>query len=204
MEADLSLQMRFSLLSDESRRHSPIYKLEDALDDAFLIRNPKRFSIPRKAIGGSSYERVERQSSIPLNTTNESYEETRARYHTTPEDSPQNSFEGERRQPQRSASFETGEDSQEEERLQSQQEPQHANSFSSSRSDQSVFDIDQENQGNNNKIMRGWRFYGTFACLALVTLVCAIDATILSVALPVSLLCFHDRPIVSNIHFSTR
>jgi hypothetical protein len=32
---------------------------------------------------------------------------------------------------------------------------------------------------------RGWRFYGTFACLALLNLVCAIDATILAVALPV-------------------
>jgi uncharacterized membrane protein YhaH (DUF805 family) len=32
---------------------------------------------------------------------------------------------------------------------------------------------------------RGWRFYGTFACLALLNLICAIDATILAVALPV-------------------
>jgi hypothetical protein len=32
---------------------------------------------------------------------------------------------------------------------------------------------------------RGWRFYGSFACLALLNLICAIDATILSVALPV-------------------
>ncbi|TGO48738.1 hypothetical protein BCON_0231g00220 [Botryotinia convoluta] len=31
---------------------------------------------------------------------------------------------------------------------------------------------------------RGWRFYGSFACLAILNLVCAIDATILSVALP--------------------
>jgi hypothetical protein len=37
---------------------------------------------------------------------------------------------------------------------------------------------------------RGWRFYGTFACLALLNLVCAIDATILSVALPVRNLSF--------------
>lgn len=35
-------------------------------------------------------------------------------------------------------------------------------------------------------VKRGWRFYGTFACLALLNLICAIDATILSVALPVS------------------
>jgi hypothetical protein len=32
---------------------------------------------------------------------------------------------------------------------------------------------------------RGWRFYGTFASLAVLNLICAIDATILSVALPV-------------------
>ncbi|KAF7898662.1 hypothetical protein EAF00_005108 [Botryotinia globosa] len=31
---------------------------------------------------------------------------------------------------------------------------------------------------------RGWRFYGSFACLAILNLVCAIDATVLSVALP--------------------
>lgn len=34
---------------------------------------------------------------------------------------------------------------------------------------------------------RGWRFYGTFACLAILNFICAIDATILSVALPVRL-----------------
>lgn len=34
-------------------------------------------------------------------------------------------------------------------------------------------------------VKRGWRFYGTFACLALLNFICAIDATILSVALPV-------------------
>ena len=32
---------------------------------------------------------------------------------------------------------------------------------------------------------RNWRFYGTFGTLALLNLICAIDATILSVALPV-------------------
>lgn len=32
---------------------------------------------------------------------------------------------------------------------------------------------------------KGWRFFGTFACLAILNFVCAIDATILSVALPV-------------------
>lgn len=35
------------------------------------------------------------------------------------------------------------------------------------------------------KEKRGWRFYGTFACLAILNLICAIDATILAVALPV-------------------
>lgn len=32
---------------------------------------------------------------------------------------------------------------------------------------------------------RGWRFFGSFACLAILNFVCAVDATILSVALPV-------------------
>lgn len=32
----------------------------------------------------------------------------------------------------------------------------------------------------------GWRFLTAFACLCLVNLVCAIDATIVAVALPVS------------------
>lgn len=32
---------------------------------------------------------------------------------------------------------------------------------------------------------RGWRFYGTFVSLAILNFVCAVDATILSVALPV-------------------
>jgi hypothetical protein len=34
-------------------------------------------------------------------------------------------------------------------------------------------------------VKRGWRFHGTFGTLALLNLICAIDATILSVALPV-------------------
>lgn len=37
------------------------------------------------------------------------------------------------------------------------------------------------------KVKRGWRFYGTFACLAILNLICAIDATILAVALPVGI-----------------
>lgn len=39
------------------------------------------------------------------------------------------------------------------------------------------------------KHKRGWRFYGTFACMAVLNLICAIDATILSVALPVGTWC---------------
>jgi hypothetical protein len=34
-------------------------------------------------------------------------------------------------------------------------------------------------------VKRGWRFHGTFGTLALINLICAIDATILLVALPV-------------------
>lgn len=40
------------------------------------------------------------------------------------------------------------------------------------------------------KPKRGWQFYGTFACLAILNLICAIDATILSVALPVRKLIY--------------
>lgn len=42
---------------------------------------------------------------------------------------------------------------------------------------------DMQTEADSKK--RGWRFYGSFACLAILNLVCAIDATILSVALPV-------------------
>ena len=38
-------------------------------------------------------------------------------------------------------------------------------------------------------IKKGWRFYGTLSTLALLNFICAVDATILAVALPVS-----DRP----------
>jgi len=34
---------------------------------------------------------------------------------------------------------------------------------------------------------RGWRFYAAFGCLCIISLVCALDATSLSVALPVCL-----------------
>lgn len=39
----------------------------------------------------------------------------------------------------------------------------------------------------------GWRFYGSFVCLCVINLVCAIDASILSVALPVSPSSFLSR-----------
>jgi hypothetical protein len=45
---------------------------------------------------------------------------------------------------------------------------------------------------------RGWRFYGTFACLALLNLVCAIDATILAVALPVRLFYTTLEALLAN------
>jgi hypothetical protein len=45
---------------------------------------------------------------------------------------------------------------------------------------------------------RGWRFYGTFACLALLNLVCAIDATILAVALPVRLFYATLEALLTN------
>lgn len=43
----------------------------------------------------------------------------------------------------------------------------------------------QEEIEEQEKEKRGWRFYGAFGCLACLNLICAIDATILSVALPV-------------------
>jgi hypothetical protein len=43
----------------------------------------------------------------------------------------------------------------------------------------------QEEIEEQEEPRRGWRFYGTFGCLACLNLICAIDATILSVALPV-------------------
>jgi hypothetical protein len=53
----------------------------------------------------------------------------------------------------------------------------------------STMQVDQSSEMEKEKqpvpAKRGWRFYGTFATLALLNLICAIDATILSVALPV-------------------
>jgi MFS family permease len=48
---------------------------------------------------------------------------------------------------------------------------------------------------------RGWRFYGTFGCLALLNLICAIDATILSVALPV---CISSLTITTHLLTSSK
>jgi hypothetical protein len=45
-------------------------------------------------------------------------------------------------------------------------------------------------------VKRGWRFYGTFGTLALVNLICAINATILSVALPVRDYSSHPHTIL--------
>jgi hypothetical protein len=50
---------------------------------------------------------------------------------------------------------------------------------------ETVTEMEKEKVEVAAAVNRGWRFYGAFACLALLNLVCAIDATILSVALPV-------------------
>jgi len=57
----------------------------------------------------------------------------------------------------------------------------HNESLSAMQADESSM----ENDTKTVPVKRGWRFYGTFATLALVNLICAIDATILSVALQV-------------------
>ena len=44
----------------------------------------------------------------------------------------------------------------------------------------------------DEKPVRGWRFYGSFGSLCLATFIIAIDATIISVALPVR--TFSARP----------
>ncbi|KAG4026726.1 hypothetical protein MFRU_037g00370 [Monilinia fructicola] len=46
-----------------------------------------------------------------------------------------------------------------------------------------------------NSKKRGWRFFGSFACLAILNLVCAVDATILSVALPTIATSLHATAI---------
>jgi hypothetical protein len=50
---------------------------------------------------------------------------------------------------------------------------------------ETVTEMEKEKVEVAAAVNRGWRFYGAFACLALLNLICAIDATILSVALPV-------------------
>jgi hypothetical protein len=64
---------------------------------------------------------------------------------------------------------------------------QHTDSFSAMSTITSIEEEKKDAQIITEKeiVKRGWRFYGTFACLALLNLICAIDATILSVALPV-------------------
>jgi hypothetical protein len=48
-------------------------------------------------------------------------------------------------------------------------------------------------------VKRGWRFHGTFGTLALLNLICAIDATILSVALPVRDYSSHPDTILIKL-----
>ena len=48
-------------------------------------------------------------------------------------------------------------------------------------------------------VKRGWRFHGTFGALALLNLICAIDATILSVALPVGDYLSHPDTILIKL-----
>jgi hypothetical protein len=58
----------------------------------------------------------------------------------------------------------------------SSSEPSAKSSIEMEKSEMHSMDAEQK---------KGWRFFGTFACLAVLNFVCAIDATILSVALPV-------------------
>jgi len=169
LEADLSLQTRFSKMSEASGlvsdTISPIW--ESYHEDTSYISpmSPSsRISIPRKPIG--TYEKLQHQPSV---------------YH----ENLQESFEDIRLQRQRTISFDAPKSNYEPARVQHQQ----TNSTSTTQSDHTVLDTNEEKE-ENSVMKRGWRFYGTFACLATVTLVCAIDATILSVALPVSK--YHD------------
>jgi hypothetical protein len=73
-----------------------------------------------------------------------------------------------------------------------QKVPMSHDSYISTQTDSSDTRIQMEKDGqvnvediNDEKPKRSWQFYGTFACLAILNLICAIDATILSVALPV-------------------
>jgi hypothetical protein len=69
-------------------------------------------------------------------------------------------------------------------------------SIISSRYTMSEFEKDIEKEPA--VVKRGWRFYGTFACLALLNFICAIDATILSVALPVRYPCLCLYALLMN------
>lgn len=62
----------------------------------------------------------------------------------------------------------------------------------------------QAAETDQQETQRGWRFYGTFASLGLLNFVCAIDATILSVALPVRIFSFCYLRIVSRTHHLPR
>lgn len=51
-----------------------------------------------------------------------------------------------------------------------------------------------------HEIKRDWRFYGAFGTLCILTLIIALDSTILSVALPVSTFVSEDRDFLWLIY----
>ena len=64
--------------------------------------------------------------------------------------------------------------------------PVHTQSFDTFKTTSSYTTLLAEKAEERDVVTkRGWRFYGTFGSLALLNFICAIDATILSVALPV-------------------
>jgi hypothetical protein len=76
--------------------------------------------------------------------------------------------------------------------IECQQVPMSHDSYISSSSDadfaakmEKVAKAEADAEVAREKQKRGWQFYCTFGCLAILNLICAIDATILSVALPV-------------------
>lgn len=72
----------------------------------------------------------------------------------------------------------------------------HTDSFSNMLTDSSLEkEKDVQIISEKETAKRGWRFYGTFACLALLNLICAIDALILSVALPTIATSLHSTAI---------
>lgn len=72
----------------------------------------------------------------------------------------------------------------------------HTNSASTILTDNMSNTTNQNTGMEQQKMKRGWRFYGTFFCLAILNFICAVDATILSVALPVSTFLY-DREVFS-------